>query len=59
MNEVARCTQIALGIAATSGGSADPVALVDLGTGAGLGLQLDRYRYRVGDPRVRPGGAPG
>ncbi len=48
MNEVARCTQIALGIAAASGGSAGPVALVDLGTGAGLGLQLDRYRYRVG-----------
>ncbi len=48
MNEVARCTQIVLGIAAVSGGSADPVALVDLGTGAGLGLQLDRYRYGVG-----------
>src|ERR1700685_3987365 len=47
MNEVARCTQIALGIAATAppGG---PVALVDLGTGAGFGLHLDRYRYRVG-----------
>jgi hypothetical protein len=44
---VARCTQIALGIAATAppGG---PVALVDLGTGAGFGLHLDRYRYRVG-----------
>jgi hypothetical protein len=48
MNEVARCTQIALGIAAASSGSAAPVAVVDLGTGAGLGLQLDRYRYRVG-----------
>ena len=47
MNEVARCTQVALGIAATAppGG---PVALVDLGTGAGFGLHLDRYRYRVG-----------
>ena len=47
MSEVARCTQIALGIAATAppGG---PVALVDLGTGAGFGLHLDRYRYRVG-----------
>lgn len=33
MNEVARCTQIALGIGATSGESADPIALVDLGTG--------------------------
>ena len=48
MNEVARCTQIALGIVAASAGSAGPVALVDLGTGAGLGLQLDRYRYQIG-----------
>jgi hypothetical protein len=48
MNEVARCTQIALGIAAVSAGSAGPVALIDLGTGAGLGLQLDRYRYQIG-----------
>ena len=51
MNEVARCAQAVLGIAAVSGGRAAPMApvsLVDLGTGAGLGLQLDRYRYRVG-----------
>jgi hypothetical protein len=54
MNEVARCTQIVLGIAAVNGGSADPVALVDLGTGAGLGLQLDRYRYRVGADTYGP-----
>ena len=47
MNEVARCTQIALGIAATAP-PGEPVALVDLGTGAGFGLHLDRYRYRVG-----------
>jgi hypothetical protein len=46
MNEVARCTQIALGIAAAPPDG--PVALVDLGTGAGFGLHLDRYRYRVG-----------
>ena len=51
MNEVARCTQIALGVAATAVPGADPVALADLGTGAGLGLHLDRYRYQVG-PRV-------
>jgi hypothetical protein len=51
MNEVARCTQIALGVAALAGSGADPVALADLGTGAGLGLHLDRYRYQVG-PRV-------
>jgi hypothetical protein len=57
MNEVARCTQIALGIAAASGGSADPVALVDLGTGAGLGLQLDRYRYRIGTGTYGPAAA--
>ena len=47
MNEVARCTQIALGIAAAVPPDG-PVALVDLGTGAGFGLHLDRYRYRVG-----------
>jgi hypothetical protein len=47
MNEVARCAQVALGIAATAGSTADPIGLVDLGTGAGLGLQLDRYRYLV------------
>ena len=48
MNEVARCAQIALGIAATAAAPDEPIGLVDLGTGAGLGLQLDRYRYRVG-----------
>jgi hypothetical protein len=47
MNEVARCTQVALGLAATAAPD-QPVALVDLGTGAGLGLHLDRYRYQVG-----------
>ena len=47
MNEVARSTQIALGVTVAAG-SADQIGLVDLGTGAGLGLQLDRYRYRVG-----------
>ena len=54
MNEVARCTQIVLGITAASAGSADQVALVDLGTGAGLGLQVDRYRYRVGTATYGP-----
>ena len=48
MNEVARCTQIALGIAANATSRTEPIGLVDLGTGAGLGLQLDRYRYLVG-----------
>ena len=47
MNEVARCTQIAIGIAAVSSPAAGSVALVDLGTGAGFGLQLDRYRYKI------------
>ncbi len=45
MNEVARCTQIALGIAAVR--TRAPIALIDAGTGAGLGLQLDRYRYEI------------
>lgn len=53
MNEVARCAQIALGIAATASPGA-PVALADLGTGAGLGLHLDRYRYLVGARRSGP-----
>jgi hypothetical protein len=57
MNEVARCAQIVLGIAAASTGSGGPVALVDLGTGAGLGLQLDRYRYRIGAGTFGPAGA--
>ena len=54
MNEVARCTQIVLGIAAASTRSAGQVALVDLGTGAGLGLQVDRYQYRVGTATYGP-----
>ena len=54
MNEVARCTQVALGITAASTGSAGPVALVDLGAGAGLGLQVDRYQYRIGTATYGP-----
>ena len=57
MNEVARCTQVALGIAATAGAGTEPIGLVDLGTGAGLGLQLDRYRYRVGGQASGPASA--
>ena len=55
MNEVARCTQIALGLAAAADPAAGPVGLADLGTGAGLGLHLDRYRYRVGGRARGPG----
>jgi hypothetical protein len=55
MNEVARCAQVALGITATTAASPmEPVALVDLGTGAGLGLQLDRYRYEIGGSAAGP-----
>ena len=57
MNEVARCTQIAAGIAAASAWPGDPMALVDLGTGAGLGLQLDRYRYQIGTASCGPASA--
>jgi hypothetical protein len=53
MNEVARCAQIAVGIAAVAP-PAEPVALADLGTGAGLGLHLDQYRYRVGTREFGP-----
>jgi hypothetical protein len=51
MNEVARCTQIALALTSAAGQGQDPgpVALIDLGTGAGLGLHLDRYRYVLAD----------
>lgn len=57
MNEVARCAQLAVGIAAACPGPR-PVALVDLGTGAGLGLQLDRYRYQIGDQLSGPAESP-
>jgi hypothetical protein len=53
MNEVARCAQVAVGLAATSAGRG-PIALVDLGTGAGLGLQLDRFQYEIGGRRAGP-----
>jgi hypothetical protein len=53
MNEVARCAQIALGIAAVRPGP-DPIGLADLGTGAGFGLQLDRYRYQVDGQAAGP-----
>lgn len=56
MNEVARCTQVALGIAAVTGPAA-PLALVDLGTGAGLGLHVDRYAYQVDGTETGPPGA--
>jgi hypothetical protein len=55
MNEVARSTQIALGIAAVHGDG--PVALIDLGTGAGLGLQLDQYRYEIDGQGTGPSAA--
>jgi hypothetical protein len=54
MNEVARCAQVAMGIAVTAGPRPGPVALIDLGTGAGLGLQVDRYRYVVGANEYGP-----
>src|SRR5271165_3417315 len=57
MNEVARCAQLALGVAAVHGPSRGPIALIDLGTGAGLGLQLDRYRYEIGGLGTGPAAA--
>jgi hypothetical protein len=54
MNEVARCTQLAAGLAAVSSRASGSVALVDLGTGAGFGLQLDRYRYDLSGTGTGP-----
>ncbi len=48
MNEVARCSQAALGLTASIDQEAGQVALVDLGAGAGFGLWPDAYRYRIG-----------
>ncbi len=55
MNEVARCGQVALGMAAAVAPMTKRIGLVDLGTGAGLGLHLDQYRYRIGQ---RPWAGP-
>lgn len=50
MNEVARCTQVALALASLHARCPGrEVALVDVGTGSGLGLFPDRYRYDLGD----------
>lgn len=54
MTEVARCGQLALGIAAVADGASGPIAQVDLGTGAGFGLRLDRYAYEVGAQLTGP-----
>ncbi|GLZ47489.1 hypothetical protein Acsp06_36740 [Actinomycetospora sp. NBRC 106375] len=43
MNEVARSADVLAALSRLD--PAEPIALVDLGTGAGLGLHLDRYRY--------------
>lgn len=57
MNEVARCTQIALALAVLHDLAPDRrVTLIDVGSAAGLGLFPDRYGYvftdghRVGSP---------
>ncbi len=52
MNEVARCTQVALALGVLQ--RLQPgrdIALVDIGTGSGLGLYLDRYHHRLSDGR--------
>ncbi len=54
MSEVARCTQMALGLAAAVVSRTGLVGLADLGTGAGLGLHLDRYRYLVAGQPTGP-----
>lgn len=52
MNEVARCTQVALALGVLRSLQPDrDIALVDVGTGSGLGLYPDRYSYDLGDGR--------
>ena len=52
MNEVARCTQVALALGVLARRQPGrELALVDMGTGSGLGLYLDRYRYTMSDGR--------
>jgi hypothetical protein len=52
MNEVARCTQVALAVGVLQRmRPGRNIALVDVGTGSGLGLYLDRYHYRLSDGR--------
>jgi hypothetical protein len=52
MNEVARCTQVALALGRWQAlAPGRDLALVDVGTGAGLGLSLDRYSYSLSDGR--------
>jgi hypothetical protein len=60
MNEVARCTQMALALGAVARSQTErEVALVDMGTGSGLGLYLDRYRFTMSDGRwLGAGGLP-
>jgi len=51
MNEVARCTQVALAIGVLQRRvPGRELALLDVGTGCGLGLFPDRYAYSLDDP---------
>jgi hypothetical protein len=53
MNEVGRCTQIALAVGVVQRLSGcRPLALIDVGTGSGLGLHFDRYHVDLGDGRT-------
>ncbi len=48
MNEVARCTQVALALAVLDHRPGpEGTALIDIGAGAGLGLHPDRYGHRL------------
>lgn len=49
MNEVGRCTQVALAVGIVQRISGDrPLALIDLGAASGLGLNVDRYHVDLG-----------
>jgi hypothetical protein len=52
MNEVGRCTQIALAMGVVQRlAPGRRLALIDVGTGSGLGLHLDRYHLDLGTGR--------
>ena len=51
MSEPARCAHLLPAVAAVAADAEQPLALIDIGTGAGFALHLDAYRYCYHRPR--------